>query len=296
MKPLLWDALNPVTGTPFTWDDPNLRWGDPSTYLEPGDPGYTPYPQALTPKPNQKTKRMKRQSYYPSRTADQIIWLGNFALKLAGHAIAIGVSPALCAAAIADARWLIYVLGSWLPAARAWNKACTDAAAESASGASGILMVLPVFTPPALPAAAGGNPAVVPVLTGALDRLFKLVADIKNDNGFTETIGTDLGVIGSTAVGPDMDTVQPVFEVKRSGNHIVIPWDFGGFASFLDMLKIEVNRGQGWQLLTLDSTPGYTDNTPFPATPAEWQYRAIFILDDEEVGQWSAVQKILVGG
>ena len=44
MKPLHWDAINPSTGQPFTWDDPNLRWGDPAYYLEPGDPGFVSCP------------------------------------------------------------------------------------------------------------------------------------------------------------------------------------------------------------------------------------------------------------
>ena len=33
MKPVTWDSG-------VLWDDPNLRWGDPSYLLEPGDPGY----------------------------------------------------------------------------------------------------------------------------------------------------------------------------------------------------------------------------------------------------------------
>jgi len=33
MKPVTWDSG-------VSWDDPNLRWGDPSYLLEPGDPGY----------------------------------------------------------------------------------------------------------------------------------------------------------------------------------------------------------------------------------------------------------------
>ncbi len=41
MKPLYWDAINPFTGKPFTYDDPNVRWGG---YLEPGDEGFVPYP------------------------------------------------------------------------------------------------------------------------------------------------------------------------------------------------------------------------------------------------------------
>lgn len=35
MKHLTWDSG-------WNWDDPNIRWGDPSYILEPGDPGYTP--------------------------------------------------------------------------------------------------------------------------------------------------------------------------------------------------------------------------------------------------------------
>jgi hypothetical protein len=62
MKTLYWDMINPFTGTPFTWDDPNLRWGDPSYYLEPGDPGFVPYPNQLpntAPQPSKKPFRRK---------------------------------------------------------------------------------------------------------------------------------------------------------------------------------------------------------------------------------------------
>lgn len=41
MKTLTWDSG-------YTWDDPNLRWGDPSYILEPGDPGYTPPTPTIT--------------------------------------------------------------------------------------------------------------------------------------------------------------------------------------------------------------------------------------------------------
>ncbi|MFO1440724.1 MAG: hypothetical protein U1F81_20570 [Verrucomicrobiaceae bacterium] len=60
MKTLHWDAINPFTGTPFTWDDPNLRWGDTSYYLEPGDEGFVPYP-APAPVPAPKTTKPFRR-------------------------------------------------------------------------------------------------------------------------------------------------------------------------------------------------------------------------------------------
>lgn len=64
MKTLHWDEINPLTGTPFTWDDPNLRWGDPSYYLEPGDPGFVPY--ATTPTPKKKKKKRNYMASNPT--------------------------------------------------------------------------------------------------------------------------------------------------------------------------------------------------------------------------------------
>ena len=62
MKTLHWDAINPITGTPFTWDDPNLRWGSPSYYLEPGDPGFVPYPAPAPPPAPKKKKPFRRKA------------------------------------------------------------------------------------------------------------------------------------------------------------------------------------------------------------------------------------------
>ncbi len=59
MQPFYWNAINPFTGTPFTWNDPNLRWGSPSYYLEPSDPGFTPYPNQLQPKPKKRMPQLR---------------------------------------------------------------------------------------------------------------------------------------------------------------------------------------------------------------------------------------------
>jgi hypothetical protein len=64
MKPLLWDAINPFTGQPWTWDDPNARW---DFYLEPGDPGFVPYPGMKPTAPPQK-KRPFRHAPKPQTT------------------------------------------------------------------------------------------------------------------------------------------------------------------------------------------------------------------------------------
>ncbi len=43
MKEFSNDLVNPKTGKPFSWDDPNVFSGDPGYILEAGDRGYVPY-------------------------------------------------------------------------------------------------------------------------------------------------------------------------------------------------------------------------------------------------------------
>ena len=54
--------------------------------------------------------------------------------------------------------------------------------------------------------------------------------------------------------------------------------------------------GQGWRILTFDTTPGSTDNTPAPAVLTRWKYRAIYRTDDVQAGGWSAEASVSLGG
>jgi hypothetical protein len=46
----------------------------------------------------------------------------------------------------------------------------------------------------------------------------------------------------------------------------------------------------------MDTTPGYTDTQPFPATSTVWLYRAIYQVNDARVGVWSQSVSVAVGG
>ncbi len=269
------------------FDDPNLRWGNPSYLLEVGDPGYVPPPDSpITP----KQKHMRRNSYYPLRQSDQSVWLTNFCNKLAGYSVGLGLTAGQLSAAQADCGWLIYVLQSWLPASRAWAMACTDAATAAQTGPGAAAMTLPVFAVPALPA------GVVAVLPGALGRLFTLIQLIKDGGKATEAIETDLGTVGSEAAGPDLTILQPALKARATATGVEIDWGWSGYSEFLDALQIEVDRGdtQGWRLLVHDTTPGYKDTAPVPAALTRWTYRAIYIKDDVQVGLWSAPVSVTV--
>ena len=298
MKPIFWDSdeIDPFTGQKFTWDspNPNLTWDG---LREPGDEGYVAPP--LSTKPNQaKRKRtMKRNSYYPTNVPEQILWLTNFFNKLTGHAPALGVSTLACAAIVADARWLIYLLGSYQPALKAWMKSCTEMVRDAQTGAGDGVMVLPVFVPPALPAAdaAAGLPAVGPVAPGALNRIVSLVQVIQEATGYTDSIAIDLGTVGTVITTPDLTTIQPEFTAEITGSKVFLDWGWDGNGAFLDLIQLQVDRGSGWVDLAHDTTPGYTDSHPHPATPTKWKYRGIYRVGDEQVGVWSPEVSVIVG-
>ncbi len=65
-----------------------------------------------------------------------------------------------------------------------------------------------------------------------------------------------------------------------------------------DGLRIECDRGTGWEFLAIDTRPHYTDTHPGPApgVSALCKYRAIYLLADEVVGMWSDTAEIAIPG
>jgi len=193
------------------------------------------------------------------------------------------MTPAQIAALVADNLWMIYLLQAWLPSTRGWSITGTNTLTEAQTGDGSALMVLPVYVVPALPDGA------VPVNTGALNRIFAAVQDIKNGGKCSDKDQATLGIVGSQQPGPDYTTLQPVFTVNIVGGQVVIKWGWGGYAAFLDAIEFQVDRndGKGFVFLTMDTTPGYNDTQPFPTAKTVLAYRAIYLANDARVGVWS---------
>jgi hypothetical protein len=68
----------------------------------------------------------------------------------------------------------------------------------------------------------------------------------------------DLGILGTEATGPEFDTLRLTLEVRIVAGKIFIDWGWGGYSTYLDMIQLQVDRGQGWVDLAYDTTPGYT--------------------------------------
>ena len=85
MRTLKWDDG-------WRWDDPNVRWGDPSYALEPGDPGYVdPNPQPPS-KPKKKARKYMATNPTPKRYDELLASGEDLADGATQHAVAIGLA------------------------------------------------------------------------------------------------------------------------------------------------------------------------------------------------------------
>ncbi len=140
-------------------------------------------------------------------------------------------------------------------------------------------------------------PDPVPLVPPGVERRFRaLVRQVKASANYSPSVGEGLGIEAVNHAAPDYPTLQPMLVLSISGNRVLVGWDRQGCRVFLDQCEIQVDRrdGLGFVLLTYSITPGYTDPTPFPDAPVKWLYRAIYRLNDEQVGQWSSVTGITV--
>ena len=200
----------------------------------------------------------------------------------------LGLSPAQVASQAADADFFNYSLMRQTVALHQ-GQAWTSYKDSVRRGEAGPISDPP---PPVLPPA---NPPT-PVPAGVEGRFRALMRLVRASPGYNEGIGRDLGAVGAEHTAPDLAAVQPELEVFVQGGKVQVDWDWGGNSAYLDMIELRVDRGDGngRVLLAHDTTPGYTDSTPFPATPTKWTYSAIFWVNDRPVGQWSNPVTVVV--
>jgi len=130
------------------------------------------------------------------------------------------------------------------------------------------------------------------VTPGIIPRLSALGAHLKSHKNYTSAIGLDLGLVGTSSV-VDPSTWKPILSIQNKAGHPIIAWTKGTAAA----IEIWVDRGDGasFVFLTINTEPNTNDNYPLPSTSAQWKYKAIYRLHDEQVGHWSDVLSITVG-
>ncbi|KAB2965007.1 hypothetical protein [Zoogloea sp.] len=229
---------------------------------------------------------MPKSYYLPTDDSGKASLLESLATQLPVYAELLDIPPADLTELRADAaafRFNLTVLSLIQNSSKQWT-AHKNLLRDSDTGG-------PVPPYPPLVELPGTPPAEVP--KGIIPRLTRLVARIKSSRNYTDAVGQALGLVGSIK-SIDPSSWKPELTATLEANHPHIGWTKGD----ADSLEIIVDRSddKGFVPLTITTSTRYADTSPIPTHAALWHYKGIYRLKDEQVGQWSNVQSIAVGG
>lgn len=218
--------------------------------------------------------------YYLETTDEKVaIQITNFASKIGGYAAAFGLTAAETASSNADAAYYAWSVTNYKKI-DTYKKNWTSFKNILLKGESNVTS----NTAPTAPALDTMPAAVAP---GILIRFTTLVNRIKAHQNYTTAIGQNLGIEMTAAHALNKDNVKPVLTIVTRGGVVNILWKKKGYSGIL----IEKDSGSGFMTLDKDFHPDFIDNSPLPeeGKTALWKYRAIYLHNDEKVGQWSDI-------
>lgn len=226
---------------------------------------------------------MPKNYYLPYDDGGRAELLEHLAVRLPVHAATLGLTESDINLLKADAAAFRYTLTA-LSVVQANAKLWTAYKNQQRDGGTGDT-AYPITAN--LPAAAPAVPH------GIIPRLTNLVARIKSAVKYTEGIGQDLNIVGS-ALAINEGDAKPILDIAKKAGHPQILWSKGD----ADALEIWVDRNddKGFGLFTIANSTRVPDNATLPATGATWRYKAIYRVKDEQIGEWSDVVTIAVGG
>jgi hypothetical protein len=197
----------------------------------------------------------------PHSESEMILWLNNFSTKLSMHSATVGLLPADVTATTTASTQLSLAFNQ-LEQARTNVKSLS-------SGKDNLK-----------------------ALTTAQVR--KLVSRIKASNGYSESIGQDLGIIG-TATDVDLDNSKPTLKGEVFPGYVRISFSKKPFSGVAIYTRLKGSTG--WAFLARDTYSPYDDNRPLVNGQSEIrEYMAIGLDGDNEVGQQSDIISAVFGG
>ncbi|EIP96978.1 hypothetical protein OpiT1DRAFT_01405 [Opitutaceae bacterium TAV1] len=116
---------------------------------------------------------------------------------------------------------------------------------------------------------------------GIKDTVVRVVALDKASPNYTEAIGRDLGIVAGPKPAPEWAGKFPVLAgTVVGGTRVQLTWPKGR----ADGAYLEVNRGEGWQIIGNIIGASWEDPAPLPAALTEWRYRATYVVKNQTVG------------
>lgn len=223
--------------------------------------------------------------YLPDGDADRVVWLTNFSNRLGQYAAPLGLTTSEVTNVQQDASMFAYVVQQ------------NDAAHQYATAFTNLRNLLKSSSQqmpaPAIPAVPSSGTPPPPVNTGIFNRLALLVARIKQHSAYTPAIGQDLNIIPPVST-VNLNDMAPNLSVRLEAGHPLLKWTKGE----ADGTQLYVDRrdNNGFVSLAKVFRNSYIDVAPLPANVviATWDYKAKYLIGDDEVGLFSPVVSIEV--
>lgn len=128
----------------------------------------------------------------------------------------------------------------------------------------------------------------------SMNELRRIAKLIKASKTYTETIGQDLGMVGSDKSTKETSELKPILKGKQNGNQIIIQFQKDG----TDGIKIFSRRANETEFtfLAVDTQSPYTDSRAKleEIKPEVREYFAFFFEKEDEIGQKSDILKIII--
>ncbi|MFT3933615.1 MAG: hypothetical protein QM726_08385 [Chitinophagaceae bacterium] len=229
---------------------------------------------------------MDKQYYLPNKDTDKLSWLANLNSKLGNYAAKYGITNDELADVgniYDDFMYRLHAVEKVTSYSKFWT-AYKNALRDGINPGATVQAPAPLdFGRPPVAAEPGG-----------FTRIAAIVKKIKSLKTYSDADGQDLQIVGTTTP-VDFSTLTPKVSIQAGNAGMPeIVWNKQG----MDGVAIykDSGNGSGFTLYDLDNHPNWTDKHTLPTTATLWKYKLIYRLDDEEVGQWSVVLSINVGG
>lgn len=224
-------------------------------------------------------------SYLPVSDADRVVWLNTFSSRIGQYASSLGLTAGEVTGVQNDASMFAYVVQ------------LTEAGHQYWSAIAGLKKSLrsspQQSTAPVLPSSPSAGTPPAAVRSGIFNRIVLLVARIKQNSVYTTTMGQDLNII-PPVVTVNPNDLLPDLTIRLQSGHPLLKWKKGE----ADGVQLYVDRrdNAGFVPLAKVFRNNYLDiaEVPVNAFIATWDYKARYLVGDDEVGQFSQVISIQV--
>ena len=245
---------------------------------------------------------MTRPPYIPFAIAAFLVWYENFVAKFLLHAATLGLSSET-AGHVLDLAHTRFVINNNESQGQRMRD-CTAMKNLLLDGDIGLTALaypgpaaLIGLVPP-IPGAPPGTPgtAPTPVAAGVVARISATVGRILNAVNYNVGIGMDLGIIAPVTTAPNLGSLKPTIKVSQQNTKVLVEWDK---PRGTDGLRIEADYGTGTFVRVADDTrPDFLDDHALPPAgqAALWKYRAVYLKDNQPVGNYSDTVSVSVMG